>query len=73
MFEYQAGEGLPLHTHAGQAAAVAVLDGRLGLSLDDQAFELPAGHVTRVQTDGFFSSQALEDGTRVPVTLLDLS
>lgn len=73
LFEYQVGEGLPPHTHPGQAVVVAVLCGRLRLSVDGQTRELPAGEVTCVQTDGFFSSQALEDPTRVLVTLLGLA
>ena len=73
LFEYRAGQGLPPHTHAGQAVVVAVLGGRLRLHVDGQPRDLAAGEVTHVQTDGFFSSQALEDGTRVLVTLLDLA
>lgn len=72
LFEYRAGEGLPPHTHAGQAVVVAVLRGRLRLSVDGQDHEVPAGEVLHVQTTGLFSSRALEDGTRVLVTLLDL-
>ncbi|WP_161884247.1 cupin domain-containing protein [Deinococcus alpinitundrae] len=73
LFEYREGEGLPPHTHAGQAVVVAVLCGRLRLSVDGKLHELSAGEVSQAQTDGFFSSQALEDGTRVLVTLLDLT
>ncbi|MCP2014380.1 quercetin dioxygenase-like cupin family protein [Deinococcus sp. HSC-46F16] len=72
LFEYRVGEGLPPHTHAGQAVVVAVLRGRLRLSVDGREHEVPAGEVLHLQTSGLFSSRALEDGTRVLVTLLDL-
>ncbi|MDL2344859.1 cupin domain-containing protein [Deinococcus sp. MIMF12] len=73
LFEYREGEGLPPHTHARQAVVVAVLRGRLRLSVDGQARDVPAGEVLQVETTGLFSSRALEDGTRVLVTLLELT
>lgn len=72
LFHYQTGEGLPPHTHAGQAVIVAVLQGRMRLNVDDQQIELNAGEVQTVQTEGYFSSLALEDDTKVLVTLLQL-
>lgn len=71
LFEYQKGEGLPPHTHAGQLVIVAVLSGQLQLSIDGKQHRLDAGEVTTVQSEGHFSSLALEDHTRVLVTLLD--
>lgn len=70
LFDYAKGEGLPPHTHAGQTVVVAVLRGKVRLTIDDVPHEFGAGEVQTVQTEGFFSSLALEDGTRVLVTLL---
>lgn len=61
---------MPPHTHAGQTVVVAVLRGRVRLTIDDLPHELGAGEVKTVQTEGFFSSLALEDGARALVTLL---
>lgn len=72
LFHYQAGEGLPPHTHADQAVVVAVLSGQLELRVGEARHHLRAGDVRQVQTQGLFSSLALEDGTTVLVTLLDL-
>lgn len=72
LFDYQAGEGLPPHTHAGQAVVVAVLRGGLDLRVGEQSERLRAGDVRRLQTREMFSSVALEDGTRVLVTLIEL-
>ncbi|WP_339097558.1 cupin domain-containing protein [Deinococcus sp. VB343] len=71
LFEYQQGEGLPPHTHAGQIVVVAVLSGQLQLTVDGQVHTLGGGEVTKVQTSGYFSSLALQGGTRVLVTLLN--
>lgn len=70
LFDYAQGEGLPPHTHAGQTVIVAVLRGRVRLTIDDVPHEFGAGEVKTVQTEGFFSSLALEDDTRVLVTLI---
>lgn len=72
LFDYAAGEGLPPHKHSGQVVVVAALRGKIRVTVDGEAHELAAGEVTTVQTEGFFSSLALEDGTRVLVTLLDV-
>lgn len=72
LFHYGAGEGLPPHTHAGQAVVVAVLRGRLRLNVADQVHEVSAGEVKHVETDSFFSSLALQDDTKVLVTLFNL-
>lgn len=72
LFQYQRGEGLPPHTHAEQAVIVAVLRGRLRLTVDERPLEVSAGEVQHVQTAGFFSSMALEDDTKVLVTLINL-
>lgn len=71
LFHYAAGEGLPPHQHAGQTVIVAVLRGKIRVTVDGTPHELAAGEVTTVQTEGFFSSLALEDETRVLVTLLE--
>lgn len=73
LFQYQTGEGLPPHTHADQAVIVAVLSGRLQLTVAGQASALKAGDVRHVQSGGPFSSLALEDHTRVLVTLIELN
>lgn len=72
LFDYQAGEGLPPHTHAGQAVVVAVLRGALELRVGEERHHLEAGAVRHLQTEELFSSLALEDGTRVLVTLIEL-
>ena len=72
LFEHQLGDGLPPHTHAGQAVVVAVLRGRLRLTVEGQPHELAAGEVMHVQTDGLLSSVALHDGTRVLITVFNL-
>ena len=71
LFHYRTGEGLPPHTHAGQAVIVAVLRGRLRLTVEGQDTELMAGEVLHTRSEGHFSSLALD--TKVLVTLLSLS
>lgn len=73
LFHYRTGEGLPPHTHAGQAVIVAVLRGRLRLTVEGEDTELTAGEVLHTRGEGHFSSLALEDDTKVLVTLLNLS
>lgn len=73
LFHSRTGEGLPPHTHAGQAVIVAVLRGRLRLTVEGNDTDLAAGEVMHTCGQGHFSSLALEDDTKVLVTLLTLS
>ncbi|MDP9765150.1 hypothetical protein [Deinococcus enclensis] len=52
---------------------VAVLGGRLRLTVEGQDTNQAAGEVPHNGGDGHFSSLALEDDTKVLVTLLNLS
>lgn len=71
LFEYQSGEGLPPHTHAGQTVVVAVLRGQLQLTVAEDTQVHKAGEVVTLHSEGLFSSVALENDTHVLITLLE--